>query len=177
MAHIIPIPKEFLQADGTPFRVPQRDGERNLILRKDESGSVLVGSDGSAMLEMQDASFQEILRTFLNGIFKVSDQRKARALQDKKDVNPEHDMDMEDSSFAGDVFRAMNVADTTSGISLEKAPYEWLGKMIETWGVDLYGINAAVLRDACKNGKDSGSSRPERRRERANDGEGEQNNA
>ena len=169
MAYLISIPEKFLQADGSAFRIPKRDKDRDLVLRKTDDGQVLVGSDGSAMIEMQDASFTDIMRTFLNGMFKLSEQRRAVAMQNKKDVNPEHELVMEDSAFAGDIFRAMNVV-ADGVMELEKAPYEWILKQIDVWGVDLYGINAAVLKEVFKSASDGGTDRAERRREEVRNG-------
>jgi hypothetical protein len=164
MSYLIQSPEEFFQADGTPFRVPQRDEKRDLVFRTSMDGTILMGNDGTPMIEMRDATFLEILRNFLNGMFKLSEHRKALAIQNKKEVKPEYDLSMEDSTFAGDIFRAMNTS-VDDVIEVEKAPHEWLIRMVDVWGVDLYGINAAVLKEAFKNAEDGGTSRAERHRE------------
>jgi hypothetical protein len=165
MSYLINILMEFTQADGTPFRTPKRDKDKNLVERKDDKGNVMMGLDGTAVIEMEDAGFEVILRNFLNGIFKVSEQRKALAIQAKKDIKPEHDLVMEDSAYATDVFRALNVA-IEGTFALEKAPYAWVLRQIETWGVDLYGINAAVLKGVFEGAEDTGTTRAEQHREK-----------
>jgi hypothetical protein len=117
---------------------------------------------------MEDADCKRIIRNFLNGIFKVSEQRKGLAIQNKKEVKPEHDLAMEDSGHALEIFGAMN-ASSNGTIELERAPYQWLLKMIDVWGIDLYGVNAAVLREVFKGAQDEGTNRAERHREAAHD--------
>jgi len=169
MSHLIAVPQDFRQADGTPFRVPVRDDENNLVLRKDSDGSVLIGTDGTALLEMREASFPEVMKNFLNAIFKVAEQRKALAIKAKEDIRPEWDMSIEDSAQAIDIFRAMNTA--LDGVfELEKAPYEWLLQQVATWGIDRLGINAAVFRSVIQGAHQSATTRPERRRQSARNG-------
>ena len=164
MSKLITIPKDFAQADGTPFQTAKRDKENKLVLQKGPDGKSLLGPDGSPYVEMRNADFTELLRNFLNGIFRLAEQKKAAAIQEKQEIKPQWDMAMEDSAFATDIFRAISVA-SDGVIELEKSPHEWLLKQIAVWGMEVFGVNAAIFKEPIENGQEGQSSRGERRRE------------
>lgn len=147
---IITLSKNFLTAQGQPFRQVKRDKNGDVLWQKDNDGKILKDSQGNAIPELEVASMADTLKSFVNSVFIV-------AQSEKKELK------MEDSSQAIDIFRAIDVSQDGT-IELEKAPYEWLEKNITEYGVDILGINAAVLKEAIK-AKDAAPNRAERRRE------------
>jgi hypothetical protein len=172
MAFITTMPDDFTKADGTKFRSPKRDAENALVLRKDEDGNILSGADGTPLIEMEDVGFLLIIRSFLNGIFRVAEQKKTLAMQTKKDIKPELDLQMEDSAYAMDIFRALNVA-TDGCIILEKKSHEWLLKQFDIWAVDLYGVDGAIIKEPFQQASEAEMTRAEQHRDKHRNGKEE----
>ena len=148
---IIKVPTEFLQADGSPFRQAKRDPKGNLIFQLDKSGEPMKDSTGNRLVDIEDATFADILKTFLNNTFNVAQAKKK-------------DLTIEDSSQAVDIHRAIRVM-VDGRLELEKAPHEWLLKKVDEYGVDIIGVNAAVLKEILSTTTEETPSRGERRRE------------
>ncbi|MDD5533818.1 MAG: hypothetical protein PHC52_13575 [Syntrophales bacterium] len=51
-------------------------------------------------------------------------------------------------------------------IELEKAPKDWLERMLETWGAELFGIDSAVIIEPIKKAVEIPLNRAEKRREK-----------
>jgi len=160
---IIQVPDKFLQVDGYPFRIPIRDEEgKERPLVKD--GVEQRDSAGGTLLETHNASFAEMLKLFLNAMFRLSQQEIAQARMQRKE--PPEEFTLEDSALALDIYRALNVI-SNNQLALERHPHEWLLKQIDLWGVKILGMNAAILKEPIAGAIDQESNRDERKRETA----------
>lgn len=155
----IEIPKDFTKADGNFFLKIKEDKDGRRVPRLDEHGNpvVVMTTEGQRQqYETEQASFLDMLKGFLNNVFDLV------AMKAKEDKSIQR-LKLEDSANALDVFRAINVANST--IDLEKATYEWLKKMLDAYAVDFFGINAAVIIEPIRKAQEIDPSRAERRRE------------
>lgn len=160
--YIIEIPKKFARLDGKPFKKMKEDKDGNPSRSVDSEGKLLPATrdtDGNEvfLFQTEDASFLDILGRFLNNLFDIV----ARKSKENKETKP---LKFEDSSFGADVFRAIHVAKNT--LELEKAPYEWLLRMLTEHGVDFIGINISALVEPVKAATEREPIRAERRREK-----------
>ena len=161
--YVIEIPKPFTMADGQLFRKVKVDKDGKAVRACDEKGELLSPSrdkDGNQQwqLETEPASYLDMLSQFLNRLFShIADKSK-----EDKSIKT---LQLEDSSLALDIFRAIHVAN--KALELEKTPYEWLKKMLETYGADveLFGINAALMLEPLQKVTETSPIRAERRRE------------
>ena len=150
--YTIEIPKEPRMANGKPFRLHKEDENGRRIPLKDANGELLSPPG----FETFEASYLDMLTFFLNNLF-FTVELKHKENKEIKTLN------MEDSSYAVDVFRSMHVANGL--IEVEKKPKEWLESMLTQHGVDLMGLNTAVILDPVKKAVEGTINRAEKRRE------------
>ena len=158
--YIVSIPENFTRADGKPFRKNKEDNEGREIRRLDKVGNPIATKVGQIEIpeyETERASFADMLIFFLNNLFGLV----AIKARDNKEIKS---LGFEDSSLATDCLRAIHIAEKT--LELEKHPYEWLMKMITTWGSDiqLFGVNAAVILEPFKQAQEEMPTRAEKKR-------------
>lgn len=158
---IVEIPKPFNKVDGKPFRKLKEDKEGKGVRARDEKGNLIPTSRDAqgneiSQFETIEATYLDMLSFFLNGIF---DLVASKAKEDK-DVKP---LKLEDSTFATDIFRVIHVSEDT--LELEKAPFEWLKKILTAYGVDAFGINAATMLEPIEKAEQQDPFRAEARRE------------
>ncbi len=161
------IPETFTRADGKTFRKNIEDGKGNFVEKMDKEGNVVKlpvrvrGQDGQEFTYMQpqyeteDADYIYMLTAFLNNLF---DLVAMKAKEDRA-IKP---LKSEDSGLSYDIFRSMHVANKV--IELEKAPKEWLEKMLTEYGVDVFGVNTAVILSPVKSAKEIEPTRAEKKR-------------
>ncbi len=159
--YFVTIPTKFVKADGKPFRRRKLDENGEYIKVKDSDGKFIDVKDPATgrvigqQVELENASYLDELADFLNSLFAVAE---AKAKEDKE-LKP---LKLEDSSHATDVFRAIHVASTE--LELERATYEWLLRMLKTYGVDMFGINTALMLEPLNKAVEQTPSRAEERR-------------
>ena len=154
------IPEKFMKADGKPWRKEKEDGDGNPInvLGQDGKPIVLATTPKGEPVykhEVEDADYLDILKLFLNNLFNLV----AAKAKENKELKL---LTMEDSSFALDCFRAMNVA--RGSLELEKAPHEWLKDKLSRFGADVFGVNAAIIFEPLKTADEITPTRAETRR-------------
>lgn len=130
----IEIPIPFVRSDG---KAPKK-------IIEDKNGRP-IKVDGSDDYQLADASYLDMLTLFLNNLFPLV-ENKAR---ENKEIRA---LRMEDSALATDVFRAIRKAERT--MEIEKAPYEWLLRMLDNYGTDIFGVNASVIKEPLKKVKE-----------------------
>ncbi|KKL65972.1 hypothetical protein LCGC14_2149610 [marine sediment metagenome] len=166
---IISIPKDFNKVDGKPFRKIKEDREGKVVRATDEKDNLIPPSkdaegNDSFQYETVSATYLDMLSSFLNSIFDVV-AMKAREDKENKEIKPEDrtkPLELEDSSYATDIFRAIHVSNET--LELEKHPHEWLVKLLTNYGVASFGINAATILEPVKNAVQQDPTRAERKR-------------
>ena len=159
--YIVTIPKhsDFTRGDGRPFRQVKLDKEGMPVKKRDDRGNIAMsdGENPQPLAETEVAGYLDLLKAFLNNVFDI-------AIAKKKEKSDTPAMTIEHSGYAIDIFRAINVA-KDSTLELEKAPYEWLCKIIKDYAVDVFGINAAIIEEPLKKAIEGDTTRAERRRE------------
>ncbi len=169
----IPVPKDFLTANGEPFTTPKvekgslvfqrdrpdtKDKPGNILVTPvyDEKG-VLVPGKVNPQLVMVDMSLPDMVKFFVNQLF-------ARTDAQRKEVNPNaKPFEMSDSSVAYQVIPACNVANHS--IDLEDSTYKILKDWVDQYGFLVLQKDAWGLKQAVESATDGGQSRPEKRRE------------
>jgi len=157
----IMVPPDFKQADGTTFRMAQRDEEGNVIPKRDmitcpkcggdAKGNIVRDPQGNLLIETRIGTFADVLGQFINGIFVVAQQKKET-------------LTIQDSSFALDILGALHVI-RDGVLELENAPFDWLIEKVNKYGVDVFpGANAALIKRTLENKVDITPARSERRR-------------
>ena len=157
---VIKVPDPFLQADGYPFRVPTRDKSGQFVPMK-RDGQEVRDADGNVLVETHDGTFAEVLRTFINEVFRLARQERLQAQAERREAPKE--LTIEDSAHAVDIHRAINVI-ADGKLELERAPHEWLLRMIDDWGVKVLGASAAVLKEPIARAEEVEPTRAEKRR-------------
>ncbi len=156
----VELPKEFVKADGKPFKKAREDKEGKPVQQVSEGKPVFLPDGKGNMLpqwELENASYLDMLTVFLNNLFELV------AAKSKEGKDGFKSLKLEDSSFATDCFRAIHVV-VDGKIELEKAPYEWLTKMLTEYGVDVFGLNTAVMIEPIKKAQEGTTNRAERKR-------------
>jgi hypothetical protein len=141
--------------------VPTRDKEGRFIPTLKDGKEQRDGS-GGLLIDTHPATFAEILRLFLNEIFRLAQMEAAQTRAGGTSAAKE--MTIEDSACAIDIHRAAGVI-LDGRLELEKHPHEWLLKQIDVWGVKVLGVNAAVLKAPVVGATEEEPNRAERRRE------------
>lgn len=140
------IPTEFNRSDGLPFVEVKTDRHGNAVYERDKNNNPVL--ELPELVEVK--TLPEVLKVFTKRMFKVAQLKKK-------------ELSIEDSSRSIDLIRAANVANGT--IDLDNSVYEWLEKKIDEYGVDSFGIDAALIREAIRKITDVEPTRSEKRRD------------
>ena len=163
----IPIPKEFLNANGELFPTPkveksqyvfQKDKDGNILVLPvyDEKG-ILVPGKVQPQIIMETMTLPDVVKFFVNQLF-------ARTDAQRKEVNPNaKPFEMTDSSTAYQVIPACNAANHS--IDLEDSTYKTLKEWVDQYGYLILQKDAWGLKQAIDSAIDDGQARPEKRRE------------
>ena len=142
----IPRGKDFLRADGRPFRQVKFDANGEAVKEEDQTGV----APGQVKYKTDIATWEDMVKVFLNGVFDLT----ANLSKSDKEVKP---LKHEDSSFATAVFMAMRNKDanldtsSTEGVKsvirLDKSTYDWFERILKTYGSysEMFGVNGYVI--------------------------------
>jgi len=143
--YIIEIPTQFAKADGKPFLKVKMSSDGKPVRAMDDKGNPISFNDDKGNqvsdYETTEANYIEMLTFFINNLFDLV----AIKSRDNKEIKP---LKSEDSAFALDVFRAIHAAKDI--IVLERTAYEWVQRMLNNYGVDVFGVNQAVIIEPIK---------------------------
>lgn len=169
---VITVPKELKKLDGTPFYKIKISKEGIQVRTKNKDGELLPSikdqqGNEAFQYETELASYLDMLGGFINTVFDIVPNLLMLKVREPirlegREIKP---LKIEDSSNAVDIFRSIHVC-TNGQLELEKTPYEWLKKMIENYGVDYFGVNAAVIMESLKKAEEEKPDRAETRREK-----------
>ncbi len=155
MGYEIKLPEKFLQFNGEPFLRPKLDKKTGgSIPRKDkETGEVLKNLKGDVLIELEEVSFVDIAKVFVENAFNLAG---AQSIPDQPIEKPEgcKPWTIDDIGNATTITADLNVV-ADNVLVLEDHPYWWLmGKDEKPGVIDLYGphplvlgINAQVFKD------------------------------
>ena len=148
--HIIILPEKFYRANGEVFTKPVLD-EKNRITYETDANNNPIVYNGQPQLKMEEASFMDVLRGFLNLVWGVLEREKAK--------DPSILLGNDQSAIITDIFRALNLDSTakTEELRLEDRSYEWLESVMRVYGSDsaLMGIDQAVMYEVIRTGAES----------------------